>query len=199
MAPKKTKKSNPGPDTVAGMKRDLAESDALRDKMTVILRNTADALHGGPLDDGYWSWHDLAEIAATLYEDNHNLQAALSSKEGIIQSLLLYVRTRDDAVNPKKDSAFAAHVETCMKIGLTPMTPEVFAAEDRRIMLDWQRRRNGLEDTLGGVGAQGPPVFGSYGGCVRPLPARKSAWTRFWIGFKDGFMRPFRRAKWGKY
>jgi hypothetical protein len=27
------------------------------------LRATADALHGGPLENGFWSHHDLAEMA----------------------------------------------------------------------------------------------------------------------------------------
>jgi hypothetical protein len=32
--------------------------------MRDILHRTANALHGGPLPDGLWSWHDLPELAA---------------------------------------------------------------------------------------------------------------------------------------
>jgi len=46
--------------------REMQESDQLRDRMSLILRQTADALHGGPLADGYWSWHDLPELVDDL-------------------------------------------------------------------------------------------------------------------------------------
>ena len=40
----------------------------LIDKQSDILRRTANALHDGPLEDGYWSHHDLPELAARLRE-----------------------------------------------------------------------------------------------------------------------------------
>lgn len=40
----------------------------LLEKQSDILRRTANALHGGPLKDGYWSHHDLPELAARLRE-----------------------------------------------------------------------------------------------------------------------------------
>jgi hypothetical protein len=163
MAPKKTKKSNPGPDTVAGMKRDLAESDALRDKMTVILRNTADALHGGPLDDGYWSWHDLPELATQLRAKSDHALDQLRVSEDSRSALLLYLRTHPDPIQAKAGTAYADMVETCHKIGLSPLSPEQFAREDARMLVQWNERRHGLDP-------QGPiesithgPKFGSYG------------------------------------
>lgn len=47
---------------------ELAESDALREKMSYILRRTATALKGEPDDDELTlhSWHDLPEVAMTL-------------------------------------------------------------------------------------------------------------------------------------
>lgn len=48
------------------LRRELKDDDAVRDRMSKILRATAVALHGGPLKDGYWSWHDLPIIAEHL-------------------------------------------------------------------------------------------------------------------------------------
>jgi hypothetical protein len=49
---------------------------ALINKQGDILRGVANALHGAPLVDGWWSHHDLAEIAAqmraALYEIGMN-------------------------------------------------------------------------------------------------------------------------------
>ena len=48
---------------------DLAEETALREKLANILRRTANALHGGPLPNGLWSFHDLPELATKLKEE----------------------------------------------------------------------------------------------------------------------------------
>jgi len=45
---------------------ELADADRLRDKMSGILRATAYALHGGELEDGLLSWHDLPTLAERL-------------------------------------------------------------------------------------------------------------------------------------
>lgn len=45
---------------------ELVESDALREKMSDILRRTANALKGEPDDLTLHSWHDLTEVAMTL-------------------------------------------------------------------------------------------------------------------------------------
>lgn len=44
-------------------KTELEDDDRLRGKLDKILTNTANALHGGPLENGLWSFHDLATIA----------------------------------------------------------------------------------------------------------------------------------------
>jgi hypothetical protein len=179
MAPKK--KTVKTPATVAALKREIVEwqerereNDALRDRMSVILRNTADALHGGPLDDGYWSWHDLPERATTLRSKVDLVTEQLRVSEDSRSALLLYLRTHPDPIQAKAGTAYADMVETCHKIGLQPLSPEQFAKEDARLMIDWQRRRNGLEDTLGGVGAQAcPGGFGTYSLGAQALPKLK--------------------------
>lgn len=35
-------------------------------RLSDILNATANALHGGSLKDGHWSWHDLPELAQSL-------------------------------------------------------------------------------------------------------------------------------------
>jgi hypothetical protein len=50
------------PEAIAAVD-DLAEEQALREKLSRILRETANALHGEPMRDGLWSWHDLADLA----------------------------------------------------------------------------------------------------------------------------------------
>ena len=45
---------------------ELVESDALREKMSDILRRTATALKGEPGELTPHSWHDLTEVARTL-------------------------------------------------------------------------------------------------------------------------------------
>jgi hypothetical protein len=51
-----------------GLAQEQLESDQLRERMSLILRQTADALHDGPLENGYWSWHNLPALAEELQE-----------------------------------------------------------------------------------------------------------------------------------
>ena len=51
------------------LKSELKEEEELRGRMEKILHETANALHGGPLEHGSWSWHDLPELAAQLLKD----------------------------------------------------------------------------------------------------------------------------------
>lgn len=51
---------------VERLRGDLDEEGALRGRMDDLLSRTAIALHGGPLENGLWSWHDLPELAAGL-------------------------------------------------------------------------------------------------------------------------------------
>lgn len=47
---------------------ELEGLDKLNARMSDILNRTAIALHGGPLEMGMWSWHDLPELAEALYK-----------------------------------------------------------------------------------------------------------------------------------
>jgi hypothetical protein len=53
------------------LRKEADEDALLRQRMRRILRRTADALHGGSLEDGYWSWHDLPEIAERLRREGN--------------------------------------------------------------------------------------------------------------------------------
>jgi len=46
------------------LQAELDDDDNLRSQMTIILHSVAVALHGEPLENGLWSWHDLPERAA---------------------------------------------------------------------------------------------------------------------------------------
>ncbi len=46
------------------LQAELDDDDNLRSQMTIILHRVAVALHGEPLENGLWSWHDLPERAA---------------------------------------------------------------------------------------------------------------------------------------
>lgn len=48
------------------LRAESAEDEALREQMAQILHATAVALHGGPLVNGLWSWHDVPERAERL-------------------------------------------------------------------------------------------------------------------------------------
>lgn len=45
-----------------------SDEDIVRMRMSDILHRTANAVHGGPLENGWWSWHDLPELADGLYQ-----------------------------------------------------------------------------------------------------------------------------------
>jgi len=62
------------------LKESLEDDTALRNRMSDILRRTANALHGGPLDNGYWSWHNLPELAQTLHDELEEMQFLYSDR-----------------------------------------------------------------------------------------------------------------------
>jgi hypothetical protein len=45
------------------LKIDAIDEDRLRTRLAELLTGTANALHGGPLKNGSWSWHDLPVLA----------------------------------------------------------------------------------------------------------------------------------------
>lgn len=51
---------------VERLRAEADEANELLERMTSILHLTANALHGGPLENGWWSWHDLPELAERL-------------------------------------------------------------------------------------------------------------------------------------
>lgn len=55
--------------TIKELREDLEEYDNLNKKMADLLTNTANALHGKPLENGLHSWHDLPELAEKLLKE----------------------------------------------------------------------------------------------------------------------------------
>jgi hypothetical protein len=45
------------------MAKEVEEELLLRERLSAILDATANALHGGPMKNGLWSFHDLPELA----------------------------------------------------------------------------------------------------------------------------------------
>lgn len=64
---------------------ELAEPDALREKMSDILRRTAIALKGEPGEMTLHSWHDLPEVAMTLRYEVDAI-AAIKEERDALQS-----------------------------------------------------------------------------------------------------------------
>lgn len=64
---------------IAGLIVQVEEYDALHQTLSKILTNTANELHGGPLENGMWSWHDLAELAKALRESQKKAVAELAA------------------------------------------------------------------------------------------------------------------------
>lgn len=62
------KKTFPNRDELREVHTELEGLDKLNKQMSDILNRTAIALHGGPLEMGMWSWHDLPELAEELYK-----------------------------------------------------------------------------------------------------------------------------------
>ena len=81
----------------------------------------------------------------------------------------------------KRDAAFLRMKEVAREMGVTPLTREEFIREDRRILLEWERRRRGLPDK-----ALLPSPFVRKHPCITfvPVPAPKSWWKRLalWLG-----------------
>jgi hypothetical protein len=57
-----------GSHNLLDLQKTNAEIEQLLEQMREILNRTANALHGGPLEMGMWSWHDLPELAEALYK-----------------------------------------------------------------------------------------------------------------------------------
>lgn len=67
-------------DAAAELRRlhaDAEESEALRERLSELLRNTAIALRGPEPELTRWSWHDLPELAAALKAQRDALLEAL--------------------------------------------------------------------------------------------------------------------------
>jgi hypothetical protein len=47
---------------------ELKDTECLCNRLSDLLEKTANALHGEPLENGYWSFHDLPELATKLKE-----------------------------------------------------------------------------------------------------------------------------------
>ena len=60
--------------------QELEDEQKITSIMGKILHNTANALHGGPKENGLWSFHDLAELAAELKSKLDKMEAKDAAK-----------------------------------------------------------------------------------------------------------------------
>jgi hypothetical protein len=79
------------------LREEEADTGELVARQGDILRATADALHGGPLADGWWSHHDLAEIAAKM---RAALLTLIARSEAVCLSLSHTVGGDDEVTDP---------------------------------------------------------------------------------------------------
>lgn len=54
---------------LAEANQEIADQYNLVGRLSKRLEDVANALHGGPLENGLWSFHDLPELAAQLLKD----------------------------------------------------------------------------------------------------------------------------------
>lgn len=64
---------------VVKTRADVEDADGVRERLSEILKATANALHGGSLKHGLWSWHDLHVIAEEQRSLLHTALHALRS------------------------------------------------------------------------------------------------------------------------
>ncbi len=55
---------------VAELQEEIEEYSLLQNKLSKLLTDTANALHGGPKENGLWSWHDLAQLVEQMKLEN---------------------------------------------------------------------------------------------------------------------------------
>jgi hypothetical protein len=57
------------------LNEELDDLRALNERLSNLLTATANALHGGPKENGLWSFHDLPELATKAMERIAELEA----------------------------------------------------------------------------------------------------------------------------
>jgi len=60
-------------DEIARLEAEVEESDALRERLALLLTRTVNVLRGEPPDNTRWSWHDIPELAEALKAERDNL------------------------------------------------------------------------------------------------------------------------------
>jgi hypothetical protein len=95
---------------VARVTREQRREEALRTRMSEQLTEIANALHGGPLRDGYWSWHDLpARTRAAMRELRAWRKAYAASSTDLAASLRwLAEAQRLHDLNTRRDTRLRA-------------------------------------------------------------------------------------------
>jgi hypothetical protein len=103
------------------VRAELDEYHARQVRQSDLLRATADALHGGPMKDGYWSWHDLPTIAKTfrglLEEIAEEAEAENDppyTAGGLLDRLDSALEATDRPQLRATDQPDATHQETCV-------------------------------------------------------------------------------------
>ncbi len=81
--------------------QERSDEEDLREKMSKILDDTANALHGGRMENGLWSWHDLAELTEDLRNRLDTAEAKIKILEMSNASLEMKLEAIDNA--NKKD------------------------------------------------------------------------------------------------
>jgi len=90
------------------------------------------------------------------------------------------------STTPAKDTAYVKMVDNCVALGLTPLSPEEFAKEDKRMTVDIVRRRNGLDKPT-------PLAFGSYTNpCAAGVRWPRDRFQLRWQMFTRAFLNLFR-------
>jgi hypothetical protein len=67
--------------TIKELREDLEEYDNLNKKIADLITNTANALHGKPLENGLHSWHDLPELVEQLRKERDEARREVCNNE----------------------------------------------------------------------------------------------------------------------
>jgi len=63
---------------------ELKDAESLNQRLSNILDRTANALHGGPMDKGLWSFHDLPDLATAL---RSKLELAKTKVQAVLDNI----------------------------------------------------------------------------------------------------------------
>lgn len=80
-------------------KQELDSSWELVDRLGKLLHDTANVLHGGPRENGLWSYHDVPDLAEILKVENELMADWIRKRGGVTSH---YTELAKEVINGRK-------------------------------------------------------------------------------------------------